>query len=199
MSLSQQKGRALGRLELLAWLNHRLESDYSKIDDLADGVAFCQLFDALLPGRVSLTRINFDCVRREERVKNLKILAAVFQNHGIQHEVPVERLADGSFYENYEFLQWCHDYIESNASDMLRHYPADERRRSTVAESPTQAGSVKAHSKSKWQGSCGPRPHGHAKRPPRAPSGRLEKERPKRFTSWVRASGHTPSFSWRTA
>ena len=46
MSLRAIKARSLGRLELLAWVNEFLEMDYSKIEHLADGIAFCQIFDA---------------------------------------------------------------------------------------------------------------------------------------------------------
>jgi Microtubule-binding protein involved in cell cycle control len=52
MSLTQKKGRSIGRLEILAWLNRILESDYSRIEDLCDGVAYCLLFDSLYPGKI---------------------------------------------------------------------------------------------------------------------------------------------------
>lgn len=52
--LRQIKARSLGRLELLAWLNQTLETDYARVEDLGDGVAYCQLFDCCLGSSVRL-------------------------------------------------------------------------------------------------------------------------------------------------
>ena len=40
------KSKKLGRSELLSWVNKTVESDYIKIEDLSDGVGFCQIIDA---------------------------------------------------------------------------------------------------------------------------------------------------------
>ena len=40
------KSKKLGRSELLNWVNKTVESDYIKIEDLSDGVGFCQIIDA---------------------------------------------------------------------------------------------------------------------------------------------------------
>ena len=40
------KSKKLGRSELLTWVNKTVESDYIKIEDLSDGVGFCQIIDA---------------------------------------------------------------------------------------------------------------------------------------------------------
>ena len=40
------KSKKLGRSELLGWVNKIIESDYIKIEDLSDGVGFCQIIDA---------------------------------------------------------------------------------------------------------------------------------------------------------
>jgi hypothetical protein len=51
---------SIGRLELVSWLNHVLQSDYTGVTDCADGVAFCQLLDAVYPGQVKLHKLNFN-------------------------------------------------------------------------------------------------------------------------------------------
>ena len=48
----------IGRLELLAWINELTETDYPKVESLADGVAYCQVIDALHPRMVPLFKLN---------------------------------------------------------------------------------------------------------------------------------------------
>jgi RP/EB family microtubule-associated protein len=48
------KARNLGRLELLAWLNEMVETDYPKVEMCSDGVAYCQVLDAIHPNTVHL-------------------------------------------------------------------------------------------------------------------------------------------------
>jgi hypothetical protein len=33
----------IGRIELLLWINNLVETDYQKIENLCDGVAYCQV------------------------------------------------------------------------------------------------------------------------------------------------------------
>ena len=49
---------SLGKADLLAWINHAAESDYMNIEALSDGIAYAQLFDAVHPGSIPLTRLN---------------------------------------------------------------------------------------------------------------------------------------------
>jgi RP/EB family microtubule-associated protein len=43
------RAKKLGRHDLLLWINTLTQSDYTKIENLSDGVAFCQVFDAFYP------------------------------------------------------------------------------------------------------------------------------------------------------
>jgi RP/EB family microtubule-associated protein len=52
------RAKKLGRHELLSWVNNITQSDYSKIENLSDGVAFCQIFDAFYPNAFSLNQIK---------------------------------------------------------------------------------------------------------------------------------------------
>ena len=47
------EGDLVGRKALLDWLNGFLQMHYTKIEQLASGAAYCQLFDALHPGTLS--------------------------------------------------------------------------------------------------------------------------------------------------
>ena len=63
----------------LGWLNDTLQTDYSKVEDCGDGVAYLQLADAILPGKVPLERMHFTCRSRDDRERNLNILRHVLK------------------------------------------------------------------------------------------------------------------------
>ncbi len=68
------KARNLGRLELLAWLNEMVETDYPKVEMCSDGVAYCQVLDAIHPNTVHLQKVNFYAKNKDEFARNLKVL-----------------------------------------------------------------------------------------------------------------------------
>jgi RP/EB family microtubule-associated protein len=55
------RAKNLGRHELLSWVNSLTQSDYSKIENLSDGVAFCQIFDAFYENCVDFNKLK--CMR----------------------------------------------------------------------------------------------------------------------------------------
>jgi hypothetical protein len=66
MSVLSLKARSAGRLELLAWLNDFLETDYSKVEHLGDGIAYCQVIDALYAvNYLSVPSLNVLKISRE--------------------------------------------------------------------------------------------------------------------------------------
>ena len=71
------KARNLGRLELLAWLNEMVETDYPKVEMCSDGIAFCQILDALHPNTVLLSKLNLNAKNKDENSRNLKVLEDV--------------------------------------------------------------------------------------------------------------------------
>lgn len=111
------KVKILGRMELLEWLNSMVESDYAKIEHLADGVAYIQLLDAAFPGRVPLQRVNFNSRFEDEHVLNLRLLQDLFKKLHVPRMVPVEKLAKGRFADHMEFLQWFYQYMTKNFPD----------------------------------------------------------------------------------
>lgn len=52
------RAKNLGRNELLAWVNSTVQSDYAKIENLSDGIAFCQLIDAFYSNSVDLSKLK---------------------------------------------------------------------------------------------------------------------------------------------
>ncbi|XRB03349.1 calponin-homology (CH) domain-containing protein [Pycnococcus provasolii] len=125
--------RRFGRLELLGWLNDTLQTDYSKVEDCGDGVAYLQLADAILPGKVPLERMHFTCRSRDDRERNLNILRHVLKRAQVSRDVDVPSLSSCSFRQNNDMLQWFFTFVQLNFPTIATSYPAVERRESALA------------------------------------------------------------------
>ena len=88
----------VSRGELLRWINGFLHLNYTKVEQVCSGnflaqvagtksyigVAYCQLLDALFPGKVPLSKVNFEAKTEWEYAKNFKIVQEVFDKIGIE-------------------------------------------------------------------------------------------------------------------
>ena len=120
--------RALGRWELLGWINDFLCLDQGKVEELSDGTAFCQLVDAVHPGKVPLHKLVWSARTQSERIKNLNVLEKAMRECGMNKSVSAEKIAGGSFPENLALLQFLHAYIQRNAPGAhLQHDPVQRR------------------------------------------------------------------------
>jgi len=128
-------------MELLEWLNSSVESDYAKIEHLADGVAYMQLLDAAFPGKVPLQRVNFNSRFEDEHVMNLRLLQDMFKKLSVPRVVPVEKLAKGKFADHCEFLQWFYQYMTKNFPDCCETYSGFARRMEAEERQQGRAGS----------------------------------------------------------
>jgi len=102
----------VGRVELLNWLNEFLQLDYKKIENVCSGSAYCQLMDALYPGKVALQKVNFNAKFDYEFTKNFSVLQEVFTKVGIDKRIDVQTLVKGKFQDNLEFCQWMKKYFD---------------------------------------------------------------------------------------
>ncbi|KAL3673720.1 hypothetical protein V7S43_001417 [Phytophthora oleae] len=132
MSLRKLKWRGIGRLELLAWVNEFLQTDYTKLEHLADGIAYCQIFDALYPGKVNLHQLNFQARSEMEYERNFKLLRRTFHLCDVKKEIRIRKLVQGIFQEHFEFLHWVHDYVHRTCPDAVRSYHGFERRQDAL-------------------------------------------------------------------
>lgn len=87
----------LGRLELISWLNRALNADYASVQECADGVAYCQLLDALHPGKVALHRLDFNARFLGDCERNVKTLRDAMRALDLQVDVDFDALASGKF------------------------------------------------------------------------------------------------------
>ncbi|RUS69491.1 hypothetical protein EGW08_022745 [Elysia chlorotica] len=104
----------LSRHDMLKWINDTLQSQYSKIEELSSGAAYCQLLDMLFPGAVGLKKVKFGTKLEHECIQNFKVMQFSFKKLGVDKVVPVERLVKGKFQDNFEFVQWFKRFFDAN-------------------------------------------------------------------------------------
>eukprot|EP00898_Chlorokybus_atmophyticus_P004977 jgi/Chlat1/5480/Chrsp36S05455 len=117
----------LSRNELLAWLNELLQTDYTKLTDLADGVAVCQVLDAVYPEQaVRLDRVNFSAKTSDAKLNNWRLVASALDRQGLSKQLNLAALSQGKLNDLQDILQWC--YALCQQKQPLRSYNAFEKR-----------------------------------------------------------------------
>jgi len=134
-----------GKRELLEWISTFLEMEIPKVETLASGAHYCQLLDALYPGSVKMSKVNFGAYLEETFVQNWKLVQNAFQKQSIQKLIPVQRLVKARFQDNLEFLQWFHQYFTSSYHG--REYNPIERRKRCKGANQTKPTHHKQRSK----------------------------------------------------
>ncbi|KAJ2617515.1 microtubule integrity protein mal3 [Coemansia sp. RSA 1365] len=100
------------RQELIAWVNGLLQTNYSKVEQLGSGAAYCQILDSIY-GDLRLERVKFNANQEYEYVENFKILQNTMTKHKISKPIDPTRLIKCRFQDNFEFLQWLKKHWES--------------------------------------------------------------------------------------
>lgn len=104
----------LSRHDMLAWVNDCLQAQFSKIEELCTGAAYCQFMDMLFPGSVPMKRVKFRTNLEHEYIQNFKILQASFKKMSVDKLIPIDKLIKGRFQDNFEFLQWFKKFFDAN-------------------------------------------------------------------------------------
>lgn len=104
----------LSRHDMLSWVNDCLRSQFTKIEELCTGAAYCQYMDMLFPGSVPMKRVKFRTNLEHEYIQNFKILQAAFKKMNVDKIIPIDRLIKGRFQDNFEFLQWFKKFFDAN-------------------------------------------------------------------------------------
>ncbi|ETE67160.1 Microtubule-associated protein RP/EB family member 2, partial [Ophiophagus hannah] len=182
----------MSRHDIIAWVNDIVALNYTKVEQLCSGAAYCQFMDMLFPGCISLKKVKFQAKLEHEYIHNFKLLQASFKRMNVDKVIPVEKLVKGRFQDNLDFIQWFKKFFDANY-DGKEYDPVEARqgqdaipppdpgeqifnlpKKSHHANSPT-AGAAKSSPASK-PGSTSSRPSSAKKTPPSSSVSKSDKD-----------------------
>lgn len=111
---------------LLKWINEFFELNYTKVEQCASGAVHCQILDSIYPGKVPMSKVNWEAKSDYEYTNNFKIVQQVFTKQNIAKPIAIEKLTKAKFQDNLEFLQWMKHYFDCKYGG--QPYSASERR-----------------------------------------------------------------------
>ncbi|KAJ1362947.1 Microtubule-associated protein RP/EB member 2 [Parelaphostrongylus tenuis] len=114
----------ISRHELLAWVNSTIKANFSKIEEMSTGAAYCQLTHLLFRDAISLRKVKWNSRNEMDHISNWKILGTAWRTLGVDKPVQVERLTKAKFQDNFEFLQWFYKFFNANYIDDGEEYDA---------------------------------------------------------------------------
>lgn len=117
----------MGKSELLKWLNSTFKLDIKKIEHACTGAVYCQVIDAVHPGKVKMSKVNWKAKLEHEYLHNYKILQQAFIDCEIAKKFQVEKLIKGKYQDNLEFLQWLKLYYDKMNPIMYDYDPVKRR------------------------------------------------------------------------
>ncbi|KAJ3339522.1 hypothetical protein HDU93_008053 [Gonapodya sp. JEL0774] len=133
----------LSRSELLNWVNDLLQLNYTKIEQLGTGAAYAQILDSIF-GDLPVKKCKFDSRQEFEYITNYKVLQEAFHKHGIDKNIPVERLVKCKFQDNLEFLQWTKKFWDTHYQGGTYDAPARRAGTPTIPKPGSRPGSAQA-------------------------------------------------------
>ncbi|KAJ2825624.1 microtubule integrity protein mal3 [Coemansia sp. 'formosensis'] len=121
------------RNDLISWVNDLLRTNYTKVEQLGSGAAYCQIIDSVY-GDVRLERVKFNANQEYEFAENFKILQNAMTKHKVDKPIDPPRLMKCRFQDNFEFLQWLKRFWDSYAPGVA--YDAVARRNGKPVGAP---------------------------------------------------------------
>ena len=73
----------MSRHDIIAWVNDIVSLNYTKVEQLCSGAAYCQFMDMLFPGCISLKKVKFQAKLEHEYIHNFKLLQASFKRMNV--------------------------------------------------------------------------------------------------------------------
>ncbi|XP_012731554.2 microtubule-associated protein RP/EB family member 2 isoform X2 [Fundulus heteroclitus] len=167
----------MSRHDIIAWVNDILCLNYTKVEQLSSGAAYCQFMDLLFPGCISLKKVKFQAKLEHEYIHNFKLLQASFKRMNVDKIIPVEKLVKGRFQDNLDFIQWFKKFFDANYDG--KDYDPVEARQGQDAIPPPDPGEQIFNL---------PKKSHHAASSPTAGASRLSSATPKASTPTSRPS-----------
>jgi RP/EB family microtubule-associated protein len=131
----------LSRHEMLEWVNDCLQTQFSKIEQLHSGAAYCLYMDVLFPGVVPLKKVKWNSRNELDWLSNWKLVLTAFKDVQVDKTVPVDKLMKAKFQDNFEFLQWWKKFFDANY-DGHEYNPLEMRNNEPLPVDPKQAQST---------------------------------------------------------
>lgn len=107
----------LGRREILEFINSVCGLNLSKVEQTCTGAVACQLLDAIHPGKVPMSKVDWTAKDQYQYVNNYKVLQSCFTKFHIDKPIMVDRLIRGRYQDNLEFMQWFKAFYDLNVSE----------------------------------------------------------------------------------
>lgn len=111
---------------LLKWVNEFFELNYTKVEQCASGAVHCQILDSIFPGKVPMSKVNWEAKSDYEFTNNFKIVQSCFTKMNIGKPIYIEKLTRAKYQDNLEFLQWMKHFFDCKYGG--QSYNATERR-----------------------------------------------------------------------
>ena len=120
----------VGRKEIVDWVNKTCSLSLTKVEETASGAPACMLLDQIYPGQVPLQKVNWNAKQSFEFVGNYKILQDSFTRLKVDRHIDVDRLKEGKYMDNLEFMQWFKRFYEisTGSSERAEDYDAVDAR-----------------------------------------------------------------------
>ena len=120
----------VGRKEIVDWVNKTCSLSLTKVEETASGAPACMLLDQIFPGQVPLQKVNWNAKQSFEFVGNYKILQDSFTRLKVDRHIDVDRLKEGKYMDNLEFMQWFKRFYEisTGSGERSEEYNAVEAR-----------------------------------------------------------------------
>ena len=88
-------GYFVGRKELTAWIQSSFNPAFQKVEDLANGVVYCQIINSVYPGALPMAKVKMDARTEVDCLHNFKLLQTAFNKKKVDRYIEVDKLTKG--------------------------------------------------------------------------------------------------------
>ncbi|CAD8188497.1 unnamed protein product [Paramecium pentaurelia] len=88
--------------EILQWINTLLKTNFTKIEQLGNGVAYCKLLNMIDPTCLNSTKIVLKTKTQIDHISNLKLFQTAMQKLHMKKQFDIDKVSKCYFHENYD-------------------------------------------------------------------------------------------------